>query len=606
MKRLLLSLAVLVSTLASYAQSNDILDFVCDTPWTLTPREIELNYEGVETYPLLEALYPLSGDIIGEFSSYFEGSTTLEGFRYAGLDAYVMVNSWGENNNFDTFIAFLSPERTADAPSEDVLTLLCMEIVARCGDPIHEEVQEIKISDKTSIYTMACWRSGADSIVTVFFMVNPELSENPLLYGYVGSYDPGKEYIEEVEYIVAEEAAEEAVAEEAVAEEPAEAESISEVALEAPQSLIYLIHNTPWGCSKEVFDEMFGDHVVTIDEAFATEPTLLANLKQNFGSTYFISGHNLGNYDIFLEYPFDQEDVEKGTPLQSFTAVLVPDGKPINEVVAEATATLTAALGSPFMEGQEPFEEGDLLQTVSNMWVTESSVIYISTLSYKNDIENPFCAFISLMDLNALGNQEEQEQAEEESIESDLWEQVSAFENEDDAHMHFRGISFNKDIYTFCAELEKLGYTKQSEEKQTYTRIYLSGYYGDKECILCVCSTPTSEKVFLVRVMFPTTTSWSNLRSTYNTFQRRLTNKFGEPEVVEQFQDVYEEGSGLEMAGIESGHVTLLSEYNNTEKMGLGLIQLSVAAENYEGYVFISFFDSLNLVLREQEVEDLL
>ena len=602
MKRLLLSLAMLLGTLVGRAQSYDITDFITNAPWTLTPREVELNYQGVESYPLLEALYPISGEAFEKLMPILDPNDccTYSGFSFGEFDAYVALCADNYDGHFEALFSFISPEQTEGVAPEVVLMGLYSQLYSQLGEPSAEETEVQSLPNGISLHLFDSWIS-ADCGITIFCITIPEISEEPLLYGYIAIYDPGEEYVEEVEYTVEAPTAE-AVAEsptEAVAEEPATSTPL------ALQDISYLINNAPWGCSRAVFEEMFVDRTAHISEALKHAPNILQKITEYFTTERVISGYAVGDYELYIEYPFYGED---HTSLSSLTAIIVPEGEVTTEVLANVAQSLTATLGSPFMEGTEVYtveQNENLVQTMQNTWVTEQSIVYISTICPKDDLEHPLVGFIRIADINMFlkSAEEEEEKTNEEELE-ELWEQVSAFENDNEAHMHFRGISLNKEIYEFCKELEGLGYTKVEEEKDSSVNIWLTGYYGGEECVIYVCSTPSSNKVFLVRVLFAKTSSWNSLRSTYNTFQRRLTNKFGEPEVVEQFQNVYEEGSGLEMAGLESGHIRLLSEYNNSEKTGLGFIQLSVTAANYEGYVFISFYDSINLILREKELEE--
>lgn len=592
---------MLLGTLVGRAQSYDITDFITNAPWTLTPREFALNYEGAESYPIVEALFPISGNANSKLAAILdpEDCYTFSGFvlDYNDVEMYVSLFAENEDSHIYNIMAFITPEETEDVPAGVVIEELRFRLAEKIGAPSSTEVETEEVADGLFMHIYHCWWS-ADTGIATFCFTSPEESDEPLLYGYAALYDPGEEYVEEVEYTVEAPTAE-AEATEVVTEEPTTSTPL------ALQDISYLINNAPWGCSRAVFEEMFVDRTAHISEALKHAPNILQTITEYFTTERVISGYAVGDYELYIEYPFYGED---HTSLSSLTAIIVPEGEVTTEVLANVAQSLTATLGSPFMEGTEVYsveQNENLVQTMQNTWVTEQSVVYISTICPKDDLEHPLVGFIRIADINMFLNsaEEEEEKTNEEELE-ELWEQVSAFENDNEAHMHFRGISLNKDIYEFCKELEGLGYTKVEEEKDSSVNIWLTGYYGGEECVIYVCSTPSSNKVFLVRVLFAKTSSWNSLRSTYNTFQRRLTNKFGEPEVVEQFQNVYEEGSGLEMAGLESGHIRLLSEYNNSEKTGLGFIQLSVTAANYEGYVFISFYDSINLILREKELEE--
>ncbi len=598
MKRLLISLVVLLCTFATRAQTQDLVTFLLNAPWTLTPREVLLNYEGLEDYPLLEALYPISGELNSKMSTYIDsegGATVLGGFNFGEFDAYTVLLSKNYDSRFDAMFSFISPESTAGVPAEIVLMGLYSQMTEQLGDPAKENSEVEEIEEGLYIHLFDIWHSGENVAVALCCFSSPEMGEEPFLYGYMLIHDPGEEYVEEVEYVVEEAAATEQLAEEAVEY------------VVAPQEITHFALNAPWGCDKEVFLEMYKGRTTPLVGYYLEGSTLAKLFPDEDGSDLVVTGYRLGDLDVALIVP---DIMCEGGKLEIAHAVIVSDEWDAwgVETTAQLHKELSNDLGTPFWEGLQSTgiagEGYQMRQDHLYSWLSERALVaFIATYA----TENPEEVFLyDLIILDAYTLQEEEEKAKEESSpEGVLNEALMDFDTPDQAHLKFRGISFNQDIYDFCAQLEQLGYIKDFEDAETGSvRIGLKGVYGGQKCIILLSSTPTTRKVFRLSVVFEETASWSELRKTYDSFKRRLTNKYGEPESIETFEEMYKEGSGLEMVGVETGHVTLFSEFINRELLGLGIVQLNITAADYKGFVYIDFYDSVNFILNEQEIEE--
>lgn len=413
-----------------------------------------------------------------------------------------------------------------------------------------------------------------------------------------------------------------------------------------PQKLTYFLETAPWGYGHEELMEMYSGRIIPASEIFNLNPSLIPFFLDNEDPVTFIGGYELGDYNVILAI----SGLEKEEVLTNLLAFILPSGEQPEQTFNNILSILNKELGESATDSvgeKEALSEGSMVSWGPS-WYTERS--YISSfLAYNtSDPDTPCFYGFTIYDLHLLMQlyellatednldvvvePEEGEAAAVEAVEvveavEEAVEAVEPVESDNEAtmkefedsmttldndanHMHFRGVSFNQTAEEFCAELEKLGYTHHPEytplAATSAPRAIMQGEYGGSVCDIYVFCTPTSGKVFYVRILLQFQNSWGELWSEYEIFKRRLTNICGEPEVEEVFSDLYGVGTGLEIEGIKKGLNNIISTFTIDNEESSGYIYLSIQADEEDAWVNLAFYDYFNLVLRESEYEALM
>lgn len=375
---------------------------------------------------------------------------------------------------------------------------------------------------------------------------------------------------------------------------------------------------------------MYSGRIVPASEIFNHNPSLIPVFLDNEDPVTFIGGYELGDYNVILAL----SGLEKEEVLTNLLAIILPSGEQPEQMYSNIVSTLNKELGEsdPGDSGEMEELSDGILVSWGPSWFTERSYASSFVAYNTEESENPcFYGFTIydlhlLLELLELISSEENAVAEEpaevaveaaveavEAAEATSESTMEEFEksmttlDNDANHMHFRGVSFNQTAEEFCAELEKLGYTHHPEytplAATSAPRAIMQGEYGGSVCDVYVFCTPTSGKVFYVRLILQYQNSWGELWSEYEIFKRRLTNICGEPEVEEVFSDLYGVGTGLEIEGIKKGLNRIISTFTIDNEESSGYIYLSIQADEEDAWVNLAFYDYFNLVLRESEYE---
>lgn len=595
MKRIFLSLVALVYAIGGFAQTRDLTEFIIHAPWGLSVGNVLEQIEGVTICPTAEALSPSPVPTVEIFAEEY---LTIAGFTIAGHDAYLTAFTSTEEEPYWGYVAFLSPKDTKGDMS--TFNELVEELDSRLGPATGSFNRNEELAEGAYVYMGGMW-VYENSLISPFCILMPEESEDPVLFGYMVANLSALMEEEESEYT-------EAPAE--VTEEvPTEEIPLS------PQDIAHFALNAPWGCGAEEVAELFWGRTTSLESALTESDYVLDILKKNIVSDFIVTGYQIADFDVLLNIRFRSE---MDNILYDAQAIILPqEGVTTSEGINLLTDALSLSLGTPgeeFLE-ESPLEyEGDKKRITTRVWVTEKSVIYLSVIYDTSDPETPIFFLFNLYDTPYIfayfENLEEQaaESGEgEPKPEGVLEENLIDLATADQNHFQFRGISFNKPLGEFCAAMENLGYTTIEDiSNEQYAQIWMKGYYGDKACDVAVTASPLYQKVFCVSIVFVNDQqipSWSSLRKLYDTYKRRLTNKFGEPDsVTESFDEYYEEGSGLEIMGIENGKNVFYCEFLTKE----GVISINIEAYDGVGSVIVRFFDKINYLLNEQEIESLM
>lgn len=138
-------------------------------------------------------------------------------------------------------------------------------------------------------------------------------------------------------------------------------------------------------------------------------------------------------------------------------------------------------------------------------------------------------------------------------------------------HLKFKDIFIDGEISLFVEKLQGEGFTL---EKLNGNIAILKGIFVNKNCEIYVRATPKTNIVYSVTVYLPEETTWSSIKSSYQSFKTSFWAKYGTPtESYEFFSKPYYEGDGYEMQAIRLEKCRYASYWDTSE--GIILIQIS-------------------------------
>ena len=101
-------------------------------------------------------------------------------------------------------------------------------------------------------------------------------------------------------------------------------------------------------------------------------------------------------------------------------------------------------------------------------------------------------------------------------------------------HMTFKGVPIDGNLSSFVSKLKQKGFTVLHSEKGT--AVLKGDFASYKNCMVGVYEHE-SGNVNRVAVMFPEKDTWARLYGDYSKLKEMLTEKYGEPTSIEQFQE---------------------------------------------------------------------
>lgn len=350
-------------------------------------------------------------------------------------------------------------------------------------------------------------------------------------------------------------------------------------------SVFDFIRNAPWNLTDSEIQTKFQDNIFQLPDSIAQLAKGVIPISSNI-----IGGLKFNNYDVFAGYIIDENTKTPNAiicllnPMQTTSPDLL--GK-IDSVIVE---NLGAHIEKPQEWNNSTQLENGATSYISNMWELPNANIVSAVWSFEYEDDNGVQQEIYLYGIILQCVQEEDN--------SNKLEQY---------RVKFRGIPINGDHYVFGDELSKLGYVKDYNFTSENSNVVASytGSYGGEKCRLYVYATPITKTVYQVRVIIKESSSWSLIRNTYYTFKKRFESKYGESWMSEEkFEYPYEDGDGFELSCIERGKGSYYSSFNNTEKIGLGYIDIMINASYNQGWISIDFKDGQNMILNESEMSD--
>lgn len=167
-------------------------------------------------------------------------------------------------------------------------------------------------------------------------------------------------------------------------------------------------------------------------------------------------------------------------------------------------------------------------------------------------------------------------------------------------HLKFKGIPMEGSLQSFVDKLKAKGVTYLSTKDGVAS---LKGEFAaTNNCQIFVSKMPDADKVNKVIVLFPEQETWRSLSNQYEYMKELLTEKYGEPDVIEKFhENVNEEQS--KFFAILHNEADYISEFNTSN----GIIQLSMTkSSTLRCSVLIRYIDDSNeQELRQRIMDDL-
>lgn len=125
--------------------------------------------------------------------------------------------------------------------------------------------------------------------------------------------------------------------------------------------------------------------------------------------------------------------------------------------------------------------------------------------------------------------------------------------------LRFKGVELGHDLASTVIELEKIGFVLAPNF--TERMAFLSGPFAyEKNCTLLVFESD-NHRVEKISVSGDITSSWFVLKNKYLKYKKALSNKYGEPSVIEEFEPPFYEGRGNEIEALEEGKCLYTSTF---------------------------------------------
>lgn len=169
---------------------------------------------------------------------------------------------------------------------------------------------------------------------------------------------------------------------------------------------------------------------------------------------------------------------------------------------------------------------------------------------------------------------------------------------QESGHLKFKGISMEGSLQSFVNKLKDKGLTYLSTKDGVAT---LKGEFAaTSNCQIFVSKMPDVDKVNKVLVIFPGHETWKSLSNQYENLKEMLTEKYGEPDVLEKFRE-YVGSEGLKFRAIYDNEADYISEFHTSN----GSIQLSMTkSATLKCSVYIRYIDESNEQELHQRIMD--
>lgn len=168
-------------------------------------------------------------------------------------------------------------------------------------------------------------------------------------------------------------------------------------------------------------------------------------------------------------------------------------------------------------------------------------------------------------------------------------------------HLTFKGVPIDGTLNSFVSKLKQKGFSVLSSEKGI---AMLKGDFASyKNCMVAVYEHE-SGIVNRVAVMFPDKDTWDRLYGNYSNLKEMLTEKYGEPTSIEEFQNTsYNMDDNDRMHEVRMDRCQYISDWVTAN----GMIELRIEHQSVLGcMVVLVYADAENEAkVRSSAIDDL-
>lgn len=170
-------------------------------------------------------------------------------------------------------------------------------------------------------------------------------------------------------------------------------------------------------------------------------------------------------------------------------------------------------------------------------------------------------------------------------------------------HMTFKGIPIDGSLSDFVMKMKQKGFTH--EVTQDGVALFSGEFAAYKNCKVGAISAKSTGVVSKVAVMFPENETWSQLYGTYSHLKEMLTQKYGEPEEVnekfEGYSEPTDDNSRMHEVKIDR------CKYETSWKTSKGDIKIKINHDGFSScFVVLSYWDEINTEkVKNSAIDDL-
>lgn len=166
-------------------------------------------------------------------------------------------------------------------------------------------------------------------------------------------------------------------------------------------------------------------------------------------------------------------------------------------------------------------------------------------------------------------------------------------------HMKFKGIPMVGTLNSFVQKLKGKGFTYLGQQDGM---AFLKGEFAaTKGCTVGVARFSDRDQVNLVAVIFPEEETWNGIMKSYYSLKDMLTEKYGNPESVEDFTDREPSSDFLKFHALLNDECNYISEFPCEG----GKIQLTMKKQDYNSAaVILRYIDKANTDETRKKIMD--
>ena len=180
-----------------------------------------------------------------------------------------------------------------------------------------------------------------------------------------------------------------------------------------------------------------------------------------------------------------------------------------------------------------------------------------------------------------------------------LMSAIVAVSSAQTTHMKFKGIPMEGTLNSFVQKLKDKGFTYLGH--QDGMALLKGEFAATKGCTVGVARFSDRDQVNLVAVIFPEEETWNGITKSYYGLKDMLTEKYGNPESIEEFSDREPSDDFLKFHALLRDECNFISEFACEG----GKIQLTMKKQDYNSAaVILRYIDKANADETRKKVLD--